>query len=77
MAKRLTLAERLKRLGIAVGSLPCGEALKFARSYKTLLAAWSACDNQDWKDWLKLRRANANPPLPNTEDWPAWIAAHR
>ena len=29
-------------------------------------------DTQDWKDWLSLKRANANPPLPapKTLPWP-------
>jgi WD40 repeat protein len=27
-----------------------------------------------WKDWLKYKRANANPPLPDTPAWKAWIA---
>src|SRR5262249_22600388 len=31
---------------------------------------------QDWKDWLRFKRANANPPLPNTPDWQSWIAVH-
>ena len=29
----------------------------------------------DWKEWLKSRRENANPPLPNTPEWASWIAA--
>jgi WD40 repeat protein len=32
---------------------------------------------QDWKDWLKFKRANANPPLPDTAEWKSWIAARR
>ena len=31
---------------------------------------------QDWKDWLKFKRANANPPVPNTPEWQSWIADH-
>jgi hypothetical protein len=30
---------------------------------------------QDWKDWLRYKRANANPPLPGTPEWNPWIAA--
>ena len=29
----------------------------------------------DWKDWLRYKRANADPPLPDTPKWTAWIAA--
>jgi WD40 repeat protein len=29
---------------------------------------------QDWKDWLKFKRANANPPLPDTPEWQPWLA---
>ena len=32
---------------------------------------------QDWKDWLKFKRANANPPLPDTPEWQSWIADHK
>jgi WD40 repeat protein len=32
---------------------------------------------QDWKDWLKFKRVNVNPPLPDSADWPAWIDAHK
>jgi WD40 repeat protein len=31
---------------------------------------------QDWKDWLKFKRANANPPFPDTPQWQSWIADH-
>jgi hypothetical protein len=31
--------------------------------------------SQDWKDWLRFKRANANPPLPITREWQPWIAA--
>jgi WD40 repeat protein len=33
--------------------------------------------SQDWKDWLKFKRANANPPRPDTAGWKDWIVAHR
>jgi hypothetical protein len=29
---------------------------------------------KDWKDWLRFKRANADPPVPNTPEWKAWIA---
>ena len=29
---------------------------------------------QDWKDWLKFKRANASPPLPDTPEWQPWLA---
>jgi TIR domain/WD domain, G-beta repeat len=32
---------------------------------------------QDWKDWLRFKRANTNPPLPNTPEWQPWVAAHQ
>jgi hypothetical protein len=31
----------------------------------------------DWKDWLAFERAKAHPPLPDSADWAAWIAARR
>ena len=31
---------------------------------------------QDWKDWLRFKRANADPPLPDTPEWQPWVAAH-
>jgi hypothetical protein len=31
---------------------------------------------QDWKVWLTYKRANASPPLPDTVEWQAWVAAH-
>lgn len=34
-------------------------------------------DTQDWKDWLTFKRANANPPLPDTAEWQPFLAAHR
>jgi WD40 repeat protein len=33
--------------------------------------------SQDWKDWLRFKRANANPPLPDSAAWKDWIATHR
>jgi WD40 repeat protein len=33
--------------------------------------------SQDWKDWLRFERANANPPLPDTPEWQPWLAAHK
>jgi hypothetical protein len=30
---------------------------------------------QDWKDWLRFKQANANPPLPNTPEWEPWRSA--
>ena len=32
---------------------------------------------QDWKDWLTYTRANDGPPLPDTPEWQAWIAARK
>jgi hypothetical protein len=32
-------------------------------------------DTQAWKDWLKYKRANANPPLADTKEWQPWLAA--
>jgi WD40 repeat protein len=32
---------------------------------------------QDWKDWLAYKRANANPPLPDTPEWKTWLAARQ
>ncbi len=34
-------------------------------------------DTQDWKDWLRFKRANANPPMPDAEGWSEWIASRR
>ncbi len=31
---------------------------------------------QDWKEWLRFKRANANPPFPDTPEWQTWVAAH-
>jgi WD40 repeat protein len=30
---------------------------------------------QIWKDWLKYKRANANPPLADTPEWLTWLAS--
>jgi hypothetical protein len=30
-----------------------------------------------WKDWLRFRRDNQNPPLPDSPQWPAWIAKQK
>jgi WD40 repeat protein len=32
--------------------------------------------SQRWKDWLKYVRAGSRPPLPDSAEWPDWIAAH-
>jgi hypothetical protein len=32
---------------------------------------------QDWKDWLKFKRANSDPPLPDKPQWLPWIANHK
>jgi WD40 repeat protein len=31
----------------------------------------------DWKAWLKAKRENLSPPLPDTPEWPVWIASHK
>ena len=31
----------------------------------------------DWKDWLRYKRADADPPLPDTPQWRDWIAARK
>jgi len=31
--------------------------------------------SQDWKSWLKYKRANANPPLPDAPEWEPFLAA--
>ncbi|HEV2958119.1 MAG TPA: TIR domain-containing protein [Xanthobacteraceae bacterium] len=28
---------------------------------------------QEWKDWLKFKRANLDPPLPDTPEWGPWL----
>ena len=33
-------------------------------------------ETNDWQDWLRFKRANANPPLPQTPQWQTWVAAH-
>jgi WD40 repeat protein len=30
----------------------------------------------DWKAWLKAKRANLTPPLPGTPEWAPWVKAH-
>jgi WD40 repeat protein len=40
------------------------------------MAKWPY-QSQDWKAWLRYKRADANPPLPETSEWSAWIAARR
>ena len=32
-------------------------------------------DTDDWRMWLRHRRAGANPPLPDTPQWKPWLAA--
>jgi hypothetical protein len=32
---------------------------------------------QVWKDWLSYKRANANPPLPDTPQWEDWLAKYQ
>ncbi len=32
---------------------------------------------QDWKNWLKYKRANAKPPLPDTPEWQPWLATRQ
>jgi dipeptidyl aminopeptidase/acylaminoacyl peptidase len=32
---------------------------------------------QDWKDWLKYKRATANPPFPDAHEWQPWLAARK
>jgi hypothetical protein len=29
-----------------------------------------------WKTWLKAKRANLAPPLPDIPQWQPWLAAH-
>jgi len=31
--------------------------------------------SQDWKDWLKDKRANLNPPLPDSAEWQQWASS--
>lgn len=33
--------------------------------------------SQDWKDWLKYKRSDAAPPLPDTPEWQSWAASRR
>ena len=37
---------KLRRMGA------CREAVEFAKKFKTLQAAWNACRNPDWMQWL-------------------------
>jgi len=32
---------------------------------------------QDWKEWLRLKRANTNPPLPESREWQDWTKTHK
>ena len=41
-----TLARSLKAIGA------CGEAVVWAKDYKTLRSAWKACERGDWMLWL-------------------------
>ena len=27
---------------------------------------------QDWKDWLRYKRTNGDPPLPEKPEWQNW-----
>ena len=40
------------------------------------MAKWPY-DSQDWKDWLRYRRSNADVPLPETPEWDSWVASRR
>jgi WD40 repeat protein len=37
------------------------------------LAKWPY-DTPAWKDWLRYKRENAAPPLPNSSEWRPWVA---
>jgi hypothetical protein len=37
------------------------------------LAKWPY-DTPAWKDWLRFKRENAAPPLPNSSEWRPWLA---
>jgi WD40 repeat protein len=37
------------------------------------LAKWPY-DTPAWKDWLRFKRENAAPPLPNSSEWRPWVA---
>jgi hypothetical protein len=30
-----------------------------------------------WKDWLKFKLADAEPPFPDAPEWQSWIAAYK
>jgi WD40 repeat protein len=34
-------------------------------------------NSEDWRDWLRLRRGNADPPLPDTPEWLLWRASRQ
>lgn len=38
------------------------------------MAKWPY-DTQAWKDWLRYKRANADPPRPDTPEWQSWLAS--
>jgi hypothetical protein len=41
------------------------------------MAKWPY-ESQDWRDWLRFKRENANPPLPDSwVDWNNWLTAHQ
>jgi WD40 repeat protein len=31
----------------------------------------------DWKDWLRYKRENLSPPMPDAAEWQSWIAARQ
>jgi hypothetical protein len=64
ISRCLTLAERYRLSLDAEPPAWCIELEKWP--YQT----------QDWKDWLKFKRANANPPLPDTPEWKTWRSVH-
>jgi WD40 repeat protein len=33
--------------------------------------------SQDWKDWLKYKRSDAAPPLPDAPEWQSWAASRK
>ncbi len=37
------------------------------------MAKWPY-QTQAWRDWLRYKRENAGPPLPDTPEWRAWLA---
>lgn len=60
MKSRPTDSWFVKRL-IALGA--CGEAIKYARKYRTFPAAWRKCDDWGWKFWL-IATLDLSPRLP-------------